>query len=514
MRDYEPENFFGTIFSCEGSVMPKVLLRAVLIGGASGALAAWIESESCGDPGMPGHADDCLFGELFGPILVPEKPHVPSWTSYIGVFVGLLLVFKTNLAYSRIDHGTALMGALSHDCRTIASQACGFIGGDVAGATELREELCRLSLLLMVLVVRRICDSDSELVKPGGKLAQFESELLAEGEAEKLEAVKAATEAGACYWTDIPTDNENQVDKRDADSHIPVLALWCRTRLQRAFKENRISAPMQGHMDSTITGFLINYQGLRKIATVPIPFPYAQMVKICLLMYLTAAPFFMVADYKWLTVPLNILLSMVLLGIDEISVEIEDPFGDDPNDINLLKVLRKMDADVSTLLAAAHQFSPHQRRSNSVSSLNGVPTPVQMSATASVPGAANPSRAMKPSPSVPAPATQDSSQPLLQHAPTAMPAPAPDAAPAAEAKVVQTTFTRLAQPQSGGAGGGQGGGAAATTFATRPLSPAHSAARNTAQAQEEQARLALEASERELLKAQQELAAHTGVART
>ena len=104
MRDYEPENFFGTIFSCEGSVMPKVLLRAVLIGGASGALAAWIESESCGDPGMPGHADDCLFGELFGPILVPEKPHVPSWTSYIGVFVGLLLVFLQLLLQTILMH--------------------------------------------------------------------------------------------------------------------------------------------------------------------------------------------------------------------------------------------------------------------------------------------------------------------------------------------------------------------------------------------------------------------------
>ena len=84
--------------------------------------------------------------------------------------------------------------------------------------------------------------------------------------------------------------------------------------------------------------------------------------------------------------------------------------------------------------------------------------------------------------------------------------------------MVQSTFTRLAQPGGGGGGGGtsggQGSGAVLATTATQQLSPSHSAVRSAAMAQEEQARRALEASERELLKAQQELAAHTGAART
>ena len=58
---------------------------------------------------------------------------------------------------------------------------------------------------------------------------------------------------------------------------------------------------------------------------------------------------------------LSFLLSLVLLGIDEIAVEIEDPFGEDPNDIDLMSGLRQMDADISTLLYNMHGDTPAQR---------------------------------------------------------------------------------------------------------------------------------------------------------
>ena len=78
-------------------------------------------------------------------------------------------------------------------------------------------------------------------------------------------------------------------------------------------------------------------------------------------MYLVAAPFFMVADFHWVTPLLSFLLSLVLLGIDEIAVEIEDPFGNDANDIDLIKMLRKMDADICTILFNVHGGTPAQR---------------------------------------------------------------------------------------------------------------------------------------------------------
>ena len=67
------------------------------------------------------------------------------------------------------------------------------------------------------------------------------------------------------------------------------------------------------------------------------------------------------ADFHWVTPVLSFLLSLVLLGIDEIAVEIEDPFGEDPNDIDLMSGLRQMDADISTLLYNMHGDTPAQR---------------------------------------------------------------------------------------------------------------------------------------------------------
>ena len=63
----------------------------------------------------------------------------------------------------------------------------------------------------------------------------------------------------------------------------------------------------------------------------------------------------MVADYRWATVPLNFILSVVLLGIDEIAVEIEDPFGTDANDIELLPMLFKIDTDIAAILNDRHR---------------------------------------------------------------------------------------------------------------------------------------------------------------
>ena len=75
------------------------------------------------------------------------------------------------------------------------------------------------------------------------------------------------------------------------------------------------------------------------------------MVKVSLLLFIIATPFFMVADYRWAVVPLNVILAVVLFGIDEIATEIEQPFGSDANDINLEGLLHKIDTDIATMLA-------------------------------------------------------------------------------------------------------------------------------------------------------------------
>jgi putative membrane protein len=61
----------------------------------------------------------------------------------------------------------------------------------------------------------------------------------------------------------------------------------------------------------------------------------------------------MVDAMGWLTPIAAACLAFALFGVDEIGVEIEDPFGYDPNDLPLEAILRTIAADTREIVDAA-----------------------------------------------------------------------------------------------------------------------------------------------------------------
>ncbi len=75
--------------------------------------------------------------------------------------------------------------------------------------------------------------------------------------------------------------------------------------------------------------------GAERIMKTPVPFAYAHHIKLFVLIFCLTVPFAMSSTMHWLTPVGAALLAFGLLGIDEIGVEIEEPFGYDPNDLPL-----------------------------------------------------------------------------------------------------------------------------------------------------------------------------------
>jgi putative membrane protein len=67
----------------------------------------------------------------------------------------------------------------------------------------------------------------------------------------------------------------------------------------------------------------------------PLPFAYAHHIKAFLVVFAATAPFALVDTMEWATPAASAILAFALFGIDEIAVEIEDPFGYDANDLPL-----------------------------------------------------------------------------------------------------------------------------------------------------------------------------------
>ena len=59
----------------------------------------------------------------------------------------------------------------------------------------------------------------------------------------------------------------------------------------------------------------------------------AQMILLFLTMYVFTAPFLFCAYFGWFTCIPSTILCLAYFGINEIALEIEDPFGEDENDL-------------------------------------------------------------------------------------------------------------------------------------------------------------------------------------
>ena len=61
-------------------------------------------------------------------------------------------------------------------------------------------------------------------------------------------------------------------------------------------------------------------------------------------------PFGLYAQMHWLSVPAIGFIALILLGINEIGVEIEDPFGDDPNDLPVDTICENIQKNIGEIL--------------------------------------------------------------------------------------------------------------------------------------------------------------------
>jgi putative membrane protein len=238
-------------------------------------------------------------------IEIPETAH-----SFIGAALALLLVFRTNASYDRFWEGRKLWGGIVNETRNIARQA----------TVWLREDPRRVKkLILWTMCYPHACR---------GKLRN-EIEL---GSAQE----------------ELPP---GEIAEVLAAQHTPLAVARKMTAiLEDARRESLLSDYAAVAADQNIQ-LLIDYIGAcERIHATPIPFAYAVHLRRALLVYCWTLPFALVHRWGWATIPATLLISYILFGIEEIGVEIEDPFGTDENDLPLDEICDKINATLRTLL--------------------------------------------------------------------------------------------------------------------------------------------------------------------
>jgi ion channel-forming bestrophin family protein len=283
--DYELSAWWRTCFSFFGTVLPRILGRVGLLTGFSLSLV--------------------LLDEY---VLKPQR-ELPALDqlghSVLGVALGLLIVFRTNTSYNRFWEARSCWGMLLNCARNLVREAAVFAGpaDDLARlvaayVVAIRENLRgnRDLTPLRALVSGRVLDELKQVNNPPSHLAKLMSE-------------------------------------------------WVKTRLA----ERRIDTYQAMQLERIICTMVDSQGACEKIRKTPLPFVYAALIKQILFLYLGTLPFVLVNKMGFAAPLVVSVVGLGILGIEEAGVEIEDPFGLDPNDLPLEAICETIARDTADL---------------------------------------------------------------------------------------------------------------------------------------------------------------------
>ncbi len=103
-------------------------------------------------------------------------------------------------------------------------------------------------------------------------------------------------------------------------------------------------------LDQNVQLLIDSLGACERIRKTPLPFAYVVHLRRALILYCFTLPFALVESFGWGTILATLLVAYIFFGIEEIGVEIEDPFGQDDNDLPLDRICATIEQNLIALL--------------------------------------------------------------------------------------------------------------------------------------------------------------------
>lgn len=95
--------------------------------------------------------------------------------------------------------------------------------------------------------------------------------------------------------------------------------------------------------------------GTERVLNTPLPLAYSISISQITWAYIIVLPFQLVKPLKWIAIPATMFAAYIILGLAMIGREIENPFGDDVNDLPLDAYCREISGDLDVLTSVPYQ---------------------------------------------------------------------------------------------------------------------------------------------------------------
>ena len=227
--------------------------------------------------------------------------------SLLGFVLSLLLVFRTNTAYDRWWEGRKLWGKLVNDSRNFVIKINSILPeNDVKNRTQIAKYLRFFPYFLA-----------NHLSKESTRLVLDED------------------------FSDL---------QKELQHHPPAELVFLLTKkLYQLKKENKISDTEMLFLDTQLSGFLDVCGGCERIKNTPIPYSYSSFIKKFIIFYVMALPVANVVNLGGFMIPITMFVYYVLMSLELIAEEIEDPFNNDENDIPMEAISQNIERSINLI---------------------------------------------------------------------------------------------------------------------------------------------------------------------
>jgi putative membrane protein len=230
--------------------------------------------------------------------------------SLLGIVLGLFLVFRTNSAYDRWWEGRRLWGGMVNSTRNLALKLSAYLSKE---NHEDRDWFAKM--------IPNFIYATKEQLRKGVQMNELES------------------------------PDEKFVDKLKDFKHKPNgISLMMYTKVNELYKGGKLTGDHLINLDKELKDFIDLMGACERIRNTPIPYSYSMFIKKFLFIYLVTLPFGFVSTFGYFTIPTVLLVAFILLSVELIGEEIEDPFGKDINDLPTDELAGRIKENVKEIL--------------------------------------------------------------------------------------------------------------------------------------------------------------------
>jgi putative membrane protein len=240
--------------------------------------------------------------------------------SILGIVLGLFLVFRMNSAYDRWWEGRVQWGNLVVTSRNLAYKLNAYIPADDSANRDWLKMMITNFPLAM-----------KEHLRGGVKFEELR----------------------------FPNEKIEEVLRSSYGVPGAIVGLIYE-RLNVLIKSGSISGEQLITIDKELSVFSVVLGSCERIRNTPIPYSYSMYLKKFIFTFLITLPFAFVTEFEYFTIPIVMFLFFILVSIELIAEEIEDPFGNDENDLPTNELTFTIMRDVSKAFEVGDEILPRK----------------------------------------------------------------------------------------------------------------------------------------------------------